>query len=230
MMYGLESESERWSALGQRFECVYAKKTEDKKRAYALRRSRKGGPGLTWEIDDQDRLSEHFLLFDRASGRDFMSARLSTESLQKVLESPQLMHGERGEIARVYLPFESNAKLYVLSRVSLNAGIMAAGLKNFDSADLGVFINLCAFTMARLLFADALLLELNLQQFKRCRAKGLQLEYAAPLMGDAQQRALFYIDLNQDLKKSSVLQPAYQALQNSLVSQLNRPMIQENVN
>jgi len=178
-------------------------------------------------IDPYDACAQHILLRHRPSGQSLAATRLLVKSeLPKGMQLPV----EHVAGAKIFLPgnaAEENSpvSLSEMGEIYLNQTL----IRDLDETESIISLGMClaAYALARLLFHDYLLLVLPLDRFKHFRASGLKYEYASAMLDPERDEAVFYLDLNTEIRESTAIYRFSQQISDQLAPFVNLPVLQE---
>jgi hypothetical protein len=225
-MYPVSGEQDDFKVLAERFTLHYVNTSQDRLDLAALRGAESIKNSQVKKLEDCEAGAHHLLLRNQDSGKAVASVYvLGTpfgSDQSPILHGKPLpiligrarAQGEPGNVSEMSVP--------VLSSV-----ISLQDWAPKDSWQVGLYLSLASHALARLLFHDYLLAELPIESFKKYRMRGLSFEYACDLPEAKEHSALFYIDLNVELKPSCPLYTMSQHVSNVIAPQLNMPELQE---
>lgn len=214
------------------FDLVVALTDAQKAQIYDLRCRSAYSDSPNRGIDPFDSLAHHLYLSHRKTGRAIAATRLIPKaSLSGKGTCLPIEQRLQPEVRRtgLYLPahvhqaLAGEVQVSELSEVHLLPEKERESLFQLEEDVLIQAMTLSAYALARLLFHDVLLCELNLERFKLFRARGLQFEYASALAEDDAQKAVFYLESHQEIRASSPYYNFYQSMSDQIAPQLNMP-------
>lgn len=207
------------------FVCAVSEKQKSDAYAIRLEESRKNFPYTARNeqlIDQYDAQSIHLLLQNKDSQKNIATIRL-TETFQpnksqhlpcKLYTQQQIWIGDQKLSDLEHANYSEASQL-----CSLNAEVAPD-----EASALRDVMYLGAFSLARLLFHEFMLLELCLPEFKRLRSLGLQLEQTIVSIRD-HEHALFWVSTEKGISPDSSLYGLYQHVLGDIAYQLNQPLI-----
>ena len=211
-----------------RWDIVIANNDQLKGQVYDLRCRSAYASTPNKGIDAHDAYAQHLLLCHRDSNQAVATTRVipkqsnARHSLGPNLPiegqvQPQLL--ENG----LYLPKQGHADS-VLQLCELSQLHILNNIPEDHSQDgLAQVLTVAGYALARLLFQDVMLCELTLERFKLFRARGLPFEYASALADGQDNMAVFYLELQQEIRSSSPYYELYQWCSGMIAHQLNMP-------
>ncbi|KZY62646.1 hypothetical protein A3740_15835 [Oleiphilus sp. HI0068] len=209
------------------FVCAYSE--EQKRIAYQTRfkQSKEDFDGLTHVeqvIDQYDHNSTHLLLQENSSRQYIACIRIS-HSVESLSAQPTLPCQRANSCSLGFIDqvFSSGCHLSLceISRLSINPEYCDTEAKKYSFSEA---MYLAAFSLARLRFDDRILLSLPCNEFKRLRARGLQLEQTTNKL-NSDSEDLFWLSSESGILDNSPAYDLYQHILGCITHQLNQPLL-----